>query len=86
MNFSFRKSDKETFCYDCEYCRDCGGYDCGYGAPRYIPEMTCDHADFDPADNHCPRHEEWLDACDEDDAREEKELIARGWIPLEVTA
>lgn len=78
------KSDPDYFCCDCEYCRDCGGWDDGYGAPCYVPEMTCDYADFDPSDTHCPRHYDWLDARDEDDARAERDLIASGWIPLEV--
>ena len=63
-------AEREHFCDDCPHIYDCGGFDFGYGAPRYISELTC-RADLDPEDGACPGHAEYMALLDEIEAREE---------------
>ena len=67
----------EQFCFDCEYCEECGGFDYAYGAPLFVSETTCPGLG-DPGDMGCPRHDEYEELRAEYDVIEEREVSNNG--------
>lgn len=60
------------FCDDCDYKRECGGYEEFWGEKVYRSEVTC-VAELDPEWDECPRHDEYQELVDELEAGEEAE-------------
>ena len=61
---------KCRFCEDCEYCDECVDYENFWGDSSVgRTTVECDYG-FDPDDPDCPRHDDWVEECAEEDAEE----------------